>query len=333
MPANKGISRGSSSKTATVKRTAPKRGPALSVDEFLSLKNPKGDLLLNVEGQNVSLTSLERIYWPEEKITKFELLCYYLRISEYIMPFLEERPAILQRWPRGIKAPMFFQQDLESAPDFVKTIRLTNQVGRELDYAVYTSTASLLHFVNLGTIEQHPWHSTIKRLDKPDWIAIDLDPKQAPWENVLETALVAKAVCDEVGLNAYPKTSGSSGIHIYLPLKPTNTYDKVAEVARLLAAEVAARAPKVATVERTIAKRKKTQVYVDWMQNARGKSLAAAFTARAKPGATVSMPLTWKQVDQGVKISDFTVRNVSGMLKKSNPWADFFEKRQALKLR
>ena len=249
------------------------------------------------------------------------------------MPFLKERPAILQRWPRGIKAPMFFQQDTESAPAFIKTARLINQEGRPLDYAVYTTTASLLHFVNLGTIEQHQWHSTLKHLDKPDWIAIDLDPKKAPWENVLQVALVVKEVADEIGLNAFPKTSGSSGIHIYIPLRPTNVYEKVAEFAKLLAGEVARRVPNIATVERTIAKRKTTQVYVDWMQNARGKSLASVFTARAKPKATVSMPLTWKQIAQGVSIDDFTITNVPNLLqKKGDPWATFFEKRQKLKL-
>lgn len=316
-----------------VKRTPVKKGEAISVEEFFSLKQPKGDLLLDIASQPVSLTSLERLYWPDEKLTKFDLLCYYLRVSKHLLPFLESRPAILQRWPRGVKAPMFFQQDLESAPAFIKTVRLTNREGRELDYAVYTSTASLLHFVNLGTIEQHPWHSVVAKLDKPDWIAIDLDPKEAPWENVLQVALVTKEVCDEVGLNAFPKTSGSSGIHIYLPLKPTNEYESVAEFSRLLASEVARRAPKIATVERTIAKRKKTQVYVDWMQNARGKSLAAVFTARAKARATVSMPLTWKQIEQGAKISDFTIRNVPALLKKNgDPWSDFFNQRQKLKL-
>src|SRR5258708_4585427 len=155
----------------SVKRTAQKTGSAISVDEFLSLKKPKGDLLLDVDGKIVSLTSLDRVYWPDEKLTKFDLLCYYLLISDHLMPFLKERPAILQRWPRGIKAPMFFQQDLESAPAFIKTIRLTNQEGRQLDYAVYSTTGSLLHFVNLGTIEQHPWHSIVKRLTKPGWIA------------------------------------------------------------------------------------------------------------------------------------------------------------------
>jgi bifunctional non-homologous end joining protein LigD len=305
----------------------------VTVPEFLSLDRPKGDLLLEVDGEHVSVTSLDRIYWPDEKLTKFDLLCFYLKVADRIMPFLQDRPAILQRYPRGIKAPMFFQQDLDSAPDFIKTVRLTNQEGRELDYGVYTTVASLLHFVNLGTIEQHPWHSTTKRLDKPDWIAIDLDPKKAPWENVLQVALLVKEVADEIGLEVFPKTSGSSGLHIYVPLKATNDYERVAEFARLFASEVARRAPKIATVERTIAKRAATQVYVDWMQNARGKSLAAVFTARAKPKATVSMPLTWKQISQGVKITDFTITNVPELLKKkgSDPWAGFYDARQKLK--
>ncbi len=315
-----------------VKRTKQKRGPVVTVEEFLSLERPKGDLLVKVGREQVSVTSLDRIYWPDENLTKFDLLTFYLKVADYIMPYLQDRPAILQRYPRGIKAPMFFQQDLDSAPEFIKTARLTNQEGRQLDYGVYSTVGSLLHFVNLGTIEQHPWHSTVKRLDNPDWIAIDLDPKRAPWENVLQVALMVKEVADEVGLEAFPKTSGSSGIHIYVPLKPTNEYDKVAEFARLFASEVAQRAPKIATVERTIAKRKSTQVYVDWMQNARGKSLAATFTARAKPKAPVSMPLTWKQVEKGVKITDFTITNVPELLKKGDPWADFFKSRQSLKM-
>jgi bifunctional non-homologous end joining protein LigD len=319
-------------KVSEVKRTRQKGGTVVTVDEFLGLDRPKGDRILKIGRDQVSVTSLDRIYWPDEKLTKFDLLSYYLHVADYIMPFLQDRPAILQRYPRGIKAPMFFQQDLDSAPEFIKTARLTNQEGRQLDYGVYSTVASLLHFVTLGTIEQHPWHSTIKRLDKPDWIAIDLDPKRAPWENVLQVALVVKEVADEIGLQAFPKTSGSSGIHIYVPLKPANEYDKVGEFARLFASEVARRAPKIATVERTIAKRKSTQVYVDWMQNARGKSLAAVYTARAKPGATVSMPLTWKQVSMGVKIQDFTITNVPELMKKKGDlWADFFKSRQTLK--
>lgn len=316
-----------------MKLTQAKQGPAISVEEFLALKRPKGDLIVSVERERVSVTSLDRVYWPDEKLTKFDLLTYYLKISSQIIPFLKDRPAILQRYPRGIKAPMFFQQDTESAPAYIKTVRLVNQEGREVNYSVYTTIGSLLHFVNLGTIEQHPWHSTLKHLDKPDYVMLDLDPKQAPWQNVLDVALVCKEIFDEVGLTAFPKTSGSSGIHIYVPLKPKHTFGKVAAIAEALAAEVSRRVPKIATVQRSLAKRQKQQVYVDAMQNARGKTIAATFSARAKPGATVSMPLTWKQIEKGVKISDFTIENVPALIKKSgNAWEDFFQSAQHLKL-
>jgi bifunctional non-homologous end joining protein LigD len=187
--------------------------------------------------------------------------------------------------------------------------------------------------VNQGNIEQHPWHSTVKHLDKPDYFMLDLDPKQAPWQNVLDVALVCKEVLAELGLPAFPKTSGSSGIHIYLPLKPKHRYDKIAGVAFALANEVAERAPKIATTQRSLAKRQKQQVYVDAMQNARGKTIAAAFSARAKPGATVSMPLTWKQIEKGVKISDFTIQNVPKLVEKAGySWSDFFGRRESLRV-
>lgn len=332
MPANKSKSR-DRPKPGKVKRTRQREGPAISRDEFLALKKPKGDLILEIEGERVSLTSLDRVYWPAEKITKFDLLCYYLRIESFIMPFLKDRPAILQRYPRGVNAPMFFQQDLESAPAFIKTVRLTNQQGRQLDYAVYTTIGSLLHFVNLGTIEQHPWHSTVKHLDKPDYLMLDLDPKEAPWKNVLDVALVCKEVLHELSLPAFPKTSGSSGVHVYLPLKPKYEYPTIANLAEALANEVAQRAPKIATTQRSLAKREKQQVYVDAMQNARGKSIAAPYSARAKPNATVSMPLTWKQVEKGAKISDFTIANLPKLVEKNgDAWANFFDSREELKV-
>ncbi len=317
----------------SVKRTRPKDAPGVTPEEFLALKKPKGDLMLQVGSERVSLTSLDRIYWPDQGLTKFDLLSYYIRVSSHIMPFLRDRPAILQRYPRGIKAPMFFQQDLESAPAFIKTVRLTNQEGRELNYAVYTTVGSLLHFVNLGTIEQHPWHSTIKHLDKPDYLMLDLDPKEAPWKNVLDVAMICKEVFDELDLPSFPKTSGSSGIHVYLPLKPKYDFARIAAVAAALAGEVAQRAPEIATVQRSLAKRQKQQVYVDAMQNARGKTIAAVYSARAKPGASVSMPLTWKQVEKGVQIADFTIKNAPKLLSKSrDAWSTFFDSRQELRL-
>jgi bifunctional non-homologous end joining protein LigD len=323
----------SKDQSKALKRTRPQAGQAITPEEFLAMKKPKGDLVLEIGGERISLTSLDRIYWPDERLTKFDLLCYYLNAGSYLMPFLKDRPAILQRYPRGIKAPMFFQQDLESAPAFIKTVRLINQEGRELNYAVYTTVGSLLHFVNLGTIEQHPWHSTAKHLDQPDYLMLDLDPKAAPWKNVLDVALVCREVLDELGLPAFPKTSGSSGIHVYVPLKPKHEFGKIAEIAMALANEVARRAPKIATTQRSLAKRQRQQVYVDAMQNARGKTIASVFSARAKPGATVSMPLTWKQVEKGVEISDFTIKNAPGLIKKSgNAWKEFFASRVDLKL-
>jgi bifunctional non-homologous end joining protein LigD len=320
-------------KTGAVKRTAQRTGPSISVEEFLALKKPKGDVLLEIGRERVSLTSLDRIYWQDEKLTKFDLLSYYLTVSPLIMPFLKDRPAILQRYPRGVGAPMFFQQDLDSAPAFIKTERLTNQEGRELDYAVYTTPASLLHFVNLGTIEQHPWHSTTKHLTTPDYLMLDLDPKEAPWKNVLQVALVARSVFDDLGWISYPKTSGSSGIHIYVPLKPKHDYARIASLAAALADEIAGRAPKIATTQRSIAKREKQQIYVDWMQNARGKSIASPYSARARRGASVSMPLHWEQVQRGVKISDFTIKNVPLLIKENgDAWESFFNDRQLLKL-
>jgi bifunctional non-homologous end joining protein LigD len=318
-------------KKSQVKKTPDSDAPVVTVDEFLELRKPKGDINLEVENTRVALTSLDRIYWPKENISKYELLRYYLNISEYILPYLEDRPAILQRYPRGIGAPKFFQHDIESAPRYVKTKRMENEEGREIDYAVYTSLASLLHFVNLGTIEQHPWNSTIRRLQKPDWIVIDLDPKEAPWRNVLSVAATAYEVFEERGLNAYPKTSGSSGIHLYIPLEPVAGYTRAAKLAEEIANDIAKRIPKKATTERALAERERNQVYVDWLQNARGKSVAAPFTSRARPKATVSMPLTWDQIDEGVRITDFTIRNVPEILREQgNPWEDFFDSRQRI---
>jgi bifunctional non-homologous end joining protein LigD len=318
---------------AKIKPARQKDGASITPEEFLALKKPKGDVAVAIGGERVSLTSLDRIYWSEEGLSKFDLLCYYLKIGPRILPFLKDRPAILQRYPRGIRAPMFFQQDLEKAPAFIKTVRLTNQEGRALNYAVYTTLGSLLYFVNLGTIEQHPWHSTVAHLDQPDYLMLDLDPKEAPWKNVLDVALVCKEVFDELGLPSFPKTSGSSGIHIYLPLKPKYDFGKVAQVATALASEVAGRVPKIATIQRSLAKRQKQQVYVDAMQNARGKTIASVYSARAKPGATVSMPLNWKQIEKGVKISDFTIKNAPKLLAKSvDAWPKFFESRQILNL-
>ena len=321
-------------KPAAAKSTSSDKSARISLAQFLDLDKPKGDFDVEIDNIIVTLTSIDRVYWPKEKITKYDLLRYYARIHRQILPFLENRPAILKRFPRGIDEPMFFQHDLEGSPSFVTTKRLKNEMGREIEYAVYTDLASLLYLVNLGAIEQHPWNSTIKHLQRPDWIVLDLDPKDAPWKNVLQVALVAREVLQSIGATAFVKTSGSSGIHLYLPLNPDISYQTDAKLAAILATRIADKAPKIATVERSLAARQQQQVYVDSLQNARGKSVAAPFTVRAKPKATVSMPLEWGQVEDGVRISDFTIKNAADLISTSaSLWKAFFDSRQSLSLR
>ncbi len=303
----------------------------MTLDELLGLRSPKGDVEVDVDGTVVRLTSLDRVYWPAERLTKHDLLVYYVRAWPRISPFLVGRPGILQRYPRGTQAPKFFQHELHDAPDFVRVERFHAKVGREIDFAVYSSLASLLYLVNLGTIEHHPWHSRVSAIDRPDWLALDLDPHGAPWRNVVAAALAIRDVLADLGLTGFPKTSGSSGIHVYVPIVARYGYDRVASVAEEIAAEVASRLPKIATVERSIAKRSAGQVYVDWLQNARGKSMAAPFSVRGRPGATVSMPLTWTQVERGAKVSSFTFENALARVARSgDPWEHLFESRQTL---
>jgi bifunctional non-homologous end joining protein LigD len=307
------------------------RQEAISLAAFLRKSELEGDVTLKLGRDILELTSLDKVYWPDEGYTKGDLLRYYLEISNYIMPYLKDRPSILKRYPSGIGGQMFFQHNVESAPELLRTERVESETGRKLNYAVYTDRASLIYLVNIGTIEQHPWHSRVANLDRPDYIVFDLDPHSAPFSNVLEVALAMRDVLKDLRLTGYPKTSGSSGVHIYVPLRPRYEYEEVAEFSEQVSNRVAEREPKIATVERRIAERKENQVYVDWQQNARGKSAASVYTVRAKPGATVSTPVTWREIAQGIKISDFTIKTVPARIKKRGDlWKDFFKDRQSL---
>jgi bifunctional non-homologous end joining protein LigD len=298
---------------------------------FLRKRELEGDLSLKINGNVVEATSLDKIYWPDEGYTKGDLLRYYLEVGKYIVPYLKDRPSILKRYPGGISGQMFFQHNVESAPELLKTERLESETGRMLNYAVYTNLASLIYLVNIGTIEQHPWHSRTSNLDHPDYIVFDLDPHGAPFTHVLQVAIAMRDVLKSLKLTGYPKTSGSSGIHIYVPIRPRYEYEEVAKFSEQVSMRVAERLPEIATVERRIAERKKDQVYVDWQQNARGKSAASVYTVRAKDGATVSTPVTWQEISRGIKISDFTIKTVPPRLKKKGDlWKELFKDRQSL---
>jgi len=314
----------------TVSSSAKSKG-ATSAAAFLAIDSPKGDLSLKVPGGIVGISNLDKMFWPVEKFTKGDLISYYLRVSGVMIKYLKDRPAILARYPNGITQKGFFQQNIDDAPAILHTERLENQVGRFLNYAVYTSVASLIYLVNLGTISQNTWHSRLSDLDRPDYVVFDLDPYEADFSTVLQVALTVNQVLIDLGLTGYPKTSGSKGVHVYVPVARRYGYEEAARFAEQVAAKVAERAPKIATVERRMNARKQGQVYVDWQQNARGKSAASIYSVRARAGATVSTPVTWEEVSRGFEMTDFTIQTVPDRIeKKGDLWDGMLKRKQML---
>ncbi|TKK68902.1 DNA ligase D [Ilyomonas limi] len=259
----------------------------------------------------VELTHLDKIYWPDEQITKGDLINYYNAVYDYIIPYLRNRPQSMKRTPNGIAGQSFFQKDVkEIAPDWAKTIILpADNNEKEIEYLLCNDKDTLLYMANLGCIEINPWNSTINHLDNPDYVVLDLDPSEKnSFEEVITTANIIKELTDKVGAAAYCKTSGSTGLHIYIPLHAKYTYDESRLFAELIANLAAQQIPEIATVERSLNKRH-DKLYIDFLQNKKGQTLAAPYSARPKPGATVSMPLEWREVKPGLQIADFTIKN------------------------
>jgi DNA ligase D-like protein (predicted polymerase)/DNA ligase D-like protein (predicted 3'-phosphoesterase) len=302
-------------------------GKAIPASRAFKEKKLSGDLNVKIGRETVSLTNLDKVYWPEEGLTKGDLIKYYYEVSKYILPYLKDRPLILKRYPSGIKGPFFHQHDVDEAPDFARIIALEVEDrggGHTVNYMVGGNLATLLYAANLGAIECHPWHSRAKNLDRPDWIVFDLDPGEGVhFETICEAALCVRDILNSSGLSSYAKTSGSRGIHVYVPLKPAYSYEQAVKFAEQVAERVAREMPEAATVERSLKKRKRGQIYVDHMQNARGKSVAAPYSVRPKPGATVSAPLDWSEVKRKkIKPQDFTIKN---MLRRIERKGDIFK--------
>jgi bifunctional non-homologous end joining protein LigD len=298
-------------------------------------KELSGDAQARVGREIVPLTSLGRVYWPDDALTKGDLIRYYYEVAGHILPYLKDRPLIMKRYPAGIKGQSFHQHDVNEVPRFVRTIALEVEDGggHEVDYVVGDNLATLLYMGNLGAIERHPWHSRTRSLDSPDWFVFDLDPSEGvSFETICELAVVVREVLEEIGLKSYPKTSGSRGIHVYVPVKPVYDYEQIARLAEQVAAEVARRRSDIATVERSIRKRGARKIYVDHMQNARGKSVVAPYSVRPRPGATVSAPVTWDEVLRAkMTPQDFTIRNMLARIKrKGDLFRPVLENRQSL---
>ncbi|MFN2425355.1 MAG: non-homologous end-joining DNA ligase, partial [Candidatus Binatia bacterium] len=243
-----------------------------------------------------------------ENYTKGDLLEYYRAIAPWLLPYLRDRPVMLTRYPDGIDGKSFFQKDApEWTPAWIRTEALWSQdTARDVHHFVIDDVESLLYVVNMGTIPLHIWGSRIATLERPDWCILDLDPKSAPFTDVVKVARAARKLCDEIALPSFVKTSGGSGIHVLIPLARLCTYEQCRQLGQLLAGVIVSRVPAIATVERTVAARG-GRVYVDFLQNGMGKTLAAPLSARPVPGARVSMPLEWKEVTARLDASRFTI--------------------------
>lgn len=258
----------------------------------------------------VPFTNLDKVFWPREGYTKGDLIEYYRAISPWLLPYLADRPLVLTRHPDGIEGKSFFQKDAPTwVPDWLRTERMWSEhAGREIGYFVCDDVESLLYVVNLGTIPLHVWSSRGSDLAHPDWCILDLDPKGAPFAHVARVARAIRALCEEIGLPTFVKSSGSAGLHVLVPLARRMTYEQSRTLGELIARSVVAELPQIATTARRLSARE-GRVYVDFLQNGHGRLLASPLCVRPLPGAPVSMPLRWREVSAGLRIERFTIAN------------------------
>ncbi|MBO9570835.1 MAG: DNA ligase D [Chitinophagaceae bacterium] len=290
--------------------------PSSSTDRKTLLNPTEETQVKKINGYELKFSNLSKIYWPKEKYTKRDLINYYYQVAPYILPYLKDRPQSLNRYPNGITGPSFYQKDVKGkAPDWIDTMPYTTSEDEDKLYMLCNKEADLLYMVNLGCIEIHPWSSTASKPDNPNWCLIDLDPSdKTSFDDVIKTAQTVKSILDAIGVEGYCKTSGSTGLHVYIPLLPKYSYDESQLFGRWIATQVVEQLPEITSVERVVKKRR-GKLYVDFLQNRPGATLAAPYSARPKPGATVSMPLHWDEVKKGLSIKDFTIKNAMERLK------------------
>jgi bifunctional non-homologous end joining protein LigD len=265
----------------------------------------------------VPFTNLEKVFWPGGGATKGDLIDYYRRIAPWLLLYLRDRPLVMTRYPDGIEGKSFFQKDAPAwVPDWVRTEQMWSEhAEREVNYFVCDDLESLLYVINMGTIPLHVWASRVGDLQHPDWCILDLDPKGAPFADVVAIANQIRAICGELALPAYPKTSGSSGLHVLLPLGGRLTFAQCQMLAELLARLVVRRCPEIATVARNVRARE-GKVYVDFLQNGHGRLLVAPFSVRPLPGAPVSMPLRWSEVNGRLDPRRYTIHNALARMRR-----------------
>lgn len=286
--------------------------------ERRTLLNPKDETQeRQVNGHLLKFTHLSKVYWPEDGITKRDMFNYYYQVAPYMVPYLKDRPMSLNRFPNGIHGPSFYQKNVaEKAPDWAKTMPHVTSEGEQKEYLVATEEDSLLWMASLGCIEMNPWFSRVQSPDNPDFCVIDLDPDKNTFDQVIEAAQEVRKVLDAIDVPSYPKTSGSTGMHIYIPLGAKYTYDQSQMFAKIIVSLVHKQIPGYTSLERMIANRK-GKMYLDFLQNRPGATIAGAYSLRPKPGATVSMPLAWDEVKPGLTMRHFTIHNSVSRLKET----------------
>jgi len=316
--AKKSLPKKESSKKTSVKKVASKEivKPVSKKDRSTFLNPGDETQVRKVNGHDLKFTNLSKIYWPKEKITKRDMLNYYYQVAPYILPYLKDRPQSMNRHPNGITGESFYFKDVTgTAPEWAELFKYKSPAdGRLRHYLVAKDEASLLYMASLGCIEMNPWHSRVKSEDYPDWCIIDLDPAKNTFDQVIEAARVTNDILESMGVKGYPKTSGSTGIHIYIPLGAKYTYEQSKEFARVIVKLVHQELPKFTSIER-IVKARGGKMYLDFLQNRAQATVSAPYSLRPKPGATVSMPLHWDEVKKGLKMSDFTIYNALERIK------------------
>ena len=272
---------------------------------------------LKIGARRVKLTNLDKLFWREAGIAKRDLLQYYADVAPALLPHLRDRAMVMKRYPNGASGKCFFMKRVpEPHPDWIETCAIEHKSGNVIDFPMVQDLASLLWVVNLGCIDLNQWYGRCDDVDRPDYLHFDLDPGPGvKFPRVLEAALVVRGALETLGMAPLVKTTGSSGMHLYVPIVRAPLQKQVWTFAKALARTLAAKHPKLLTAEYRIADRPKGRVLVDYNQNAWGRTLASIYSVRPKPGATVSTPVSWDEVERGITIEEFDISNVPGRVR------------------
>jgi len=305
---------------ARMPTTATRRGRAPADLEIPE----RGDAEVRAGGRTVRLTNLDKVFWPETGHTKGDLLRYYAAVAPALLPHLRDRAMVMKRYPNGAAGKCFFMKRAPSPrPEWIQTCAITHGSGSVIDFPVIQDLASLLWVVNLGCIDLNPWYGRCDDVNRPDYLTMDLDPTDgASFDQVLDAALAVREELDTFGMESLVKTTGSSGVHLYVPIVRGPLQKQVWTFAKAFAQAAAAAHPKLLTAEYRMADRPRRHVLVDYNQNAWGRTLASIYSPRPKPRASVSTPLDWSEVERGVRMDDFTLANVPARVaERGDLWA------------